>query len=64
MFKIKGAKFRTKLQIFFLLAIIVVLLASVYMYFSLQILIQDTTEMYEKNNGTNIYIQTIRIYTE
>lgn len=65
MFKIKGAKFRTKLQIFFLLAIIVVLLASVYMYFSLQILIQDTTEMYEKTMElTSIYKQLGYIQNE
>ena len=46
--RFKSVKFRTKLIIFFLLAILVVLLASVYNYFSLQMLIKDTTEMYEK----------------
>lgn len=43
-----GVKFRTKLLVFVQLAILVVLLASVYVYFSLQILIRDTTVMYEK----------------
>ena len=48
MIKHKSIKFRTKLLVFFLLAIVVVLLASIYTYFSLQILIKDTAEMYEK----------------
>lgn len=48
MLKLSNVKFRTKLLIFVLLAIFVVLLASVYMYFSLQILIKDTTVMYER----------------
>lgn len=46
--KNKSIKFRTKLLVFFLLAIAVVSLASIYTYFSLQILIKDTNEMYEK----------------
>jgi hypothetical protein len=48
MLKFSNVKFRTKLLIFVLLAIFVVLLASIYMYFSLQILIKDTTVMYER----------------
>jgi len=46
--RFKDIKFRTKLVIFFLLAILTVLLASVYNYFSLQMIIKDTAEMYEK----------------
>ncbi|MCX7773535.1 MAG: histidine kinase [Clostridia bacterium] len=48
MFKFSGVKFRTKLLIFFQLATVIILLACIYMYFSLQILIKDTTVMYEK----------------
>lgn len=48
MFRFSGIKFRTKLLIFFQLAIVIILIASIYMYFSLQIIIKDTTEMYEK----------------
>lgn len=47
MFKFSRAKFRTKLLVFFQLTIVIVLLASIYMYFSLQIIIKDTTVMYE-----------------
>ena len=48
MFKLSGMKFRTKLMVFFALAIVIVMLSSVYTYFSLQMLIKDTAEMYEK----------------
>ena len=58
MFKLGGVKFRTKLILFFLLAVIIVMLSSIYTYFSLQILIKDTAEMYEKNMElTAIYRQ-------
>lgn len=65
MFRLSGVKFRTKLLIFFLLTIIVVLLASIYMYFSLQILMKDTTVMYEKTMQlTAVYRQLSSIQQE
>ncbi len=65
MFRLSGVKFRTKLLIFFQLAIVVVLLASIYMYFSLQILIKDTTDMYEKTMElTAVYRQMGSIQRE
>lgn len=65
MLRFNSVKFRTKLLIFFLLTIIVVLLASIYMYFSLQIIIKDTTVMYEKTMQlTAMYRQLSSIQQE
>lgn len=58
MFKFNGVKFRTKLIVFFLFVVVIVILSSIFTYFSLQIIIKDTTEMYEKTMKlTAIYRQ-------
>ncbi|MGI6622476.1 MAG: sensor histidine kinase [Acetivibrionales bacterium] len=65
MFSLNNVKFRTKLIIFVQLAIVVVLLASIYTYFSLQIIIRDTTLMYEKTMElTAVYRQMDSIQQE
>lgn len=47
--KIHDLKYRTKLIVFFSLSLLIILLACLYMYLTLQRLTQDTTDMFEKN---------------
>lgn len=47
--KIRSLKFRTKLIVFYSLSLLIILLACLYMYLTLQRLTQDTTVMFEKN---------------
>ena len=44
-----GMKYRTKLMLFFLLSVCIVILSSLYAYLSSSIIMQDTDEMLEKN---------------
>lgn len=47
--KIGPMRYRTKLIVFFLLSVLIVLLTSLYAYFSSQIVMRDTNQMLEKN---------------
>lgn len=44
-----STKFRTKLIIFFLSSVVIIMLASIYTYISSQILMQNTSQMFRKN---------------
>lgn len=44
-----GMKYRTKLMLFFLLSVSIVILSSLYAYLSSRIIMRDTDEMLEKN---------------
>lgn len=65
MIRFEGFKYRTKLLFFFLLATVVILLAFIYTFFSQQILIKETTDMFDKNMElTSVYRELSSIQHE